>query len=103
MPVPEGMFVLDTDASGDAIGAELSQIQEGSQIMEGMEKPIAYGSLSLGSHQQKYCTPGTPKEQLAVVRFTRMYRHYLLGSRFIVRTDHHSLIWLLDFKSLRIS
>jgi hypothetical protein len=34
-----------------------------------------------------------------MVRFTRMYRHYLLGRRFIVRTDHHSLIWLLNFKS----
>ena len=27
-----------------------------------------------------------------------MYRHYLLGRKFIVRTDHHSLIWLLSFK-----
>jgi hypothetical protein len=91
MPVPEGMFVLDTDASGDAIGAELSQIQGG------MEKPIAYRSLSLGRDQRKYCI--TRKELLAVVRFTRMYSHYLLGRRFIVRTDHHSLIWLLNFKS----
>jgi hypothetical protein len=85
------MFVPDTDASGDAIGVELSQIQEG------MGKPIAYGSLSLRRDQRKYCT--TRKELLAVVRFTRMYRHYLLGSRFIVRTDHHSLIWLLNIKS----
>jgi hypothetical protein len=84
MPVSEGMFVLDTDVSGDAIVAELSQIQEG------VEKPIAYGSLGLGRNQRKYCTMG--KELLAVVRFTRMYRHYLLRRRFIVRTDHHSLI-----------
>ena len=62
-----------------------------------MERPIAYGSLSLGRDQRKYCT--TRKELLAVVRFTRMYRHYLLGKKFIVRTDHHSLIWLLNFKS----
>jgi hypothetical protein len=90
MPIPEGMFVLDTDASGDTIGAELSQVQEI------VERPIAYGSLmSLGRDQRKYCT--TRKELLAVVRFTRMYRHYLLGRRFIVRTDHHSLIWLLNF------
>ena len=33
-----------------------------------------------------------------MVRFTRMYRHYLLGRKFIVRTDHHSLIWLVSFK-----
>ena len=33
-----------------------------------------------------------------MVRFTRMYRHYLLGRKFIVRTDHHSLIWLVSFQ-----
>nr|XP_022308171.1 uncharacterized protein LOC111114176 [Crassostrea virginica] len=27
-----------------------------------------------------------------------MYRHYLLGRKFIVRTDHHSSIWLLSFR-----
>ncbi|XP_048757672.2 uncharacterized protein LOC125667991 [Ostrea edulis] len=91
MPIAEGMFVLDTDASGEAIGAELSQIQDG------VEKPIAYGSLGLNRDQRKYCT--TRRELLAVVRFTCMYRHYLLGRRFRVRTDHHSLIWLLNFKS----
>ena len=32
-----------------------------------------------------------------MVRFARMYRHYLLGQKFIVRMDHHSLIWLLSF------
>jgi hypothetical protein len=93
MPIPNGMFVLDTDASGDTIGAELSQVQEG------VERPIAYGRLSLGKDQRKYCT--TRKELLSVVSFTCMYRHYLQGRRFIVRTDHHSLIWLLNFKSPR--
>jgi hypothetical protein len=29
LPVLDGEFVLDTDASGEAIGADLSQIQEG--------------------------------------------------------------------------
>jgi hypothetical protein len=91
MPIPEEMFVLDTDASGDTIGAELSQVQEG------VERPIVYRSLSLGRDLRKYCT--IRKELLAVVRFTSMYCHYLLGRRFIVRTNHHSLIWLLNFKS----
>ena len=90
LPIPDGEFVLDTDASAEAIGAELSQIQDG------QERPIAYGSLSLSAEQRRYCT--TRKELLAVVRFTRMYRHYLLGRKFIVRTDHHSLIWLLSFR-----
>ena len=37
-------------------------------------------------------------ELLAVVRFTRMYLHYMLGRKFTVRTDHHSLIWLMSFR-----
>ena len=89
LPTP-GDFVLDTDASAEAIGAVLSQIPDG------QEKPIAYGSLSLSAEQRRYCT--TRKELLAVVCFTHMYRHYLLGRKFIVQTDRHSLIWLLSFR-----
>ena len=83
-------FILDTDASGTAIGAELIQLQEG------QERVIAYGSLSLSPEQRRYCV--TRRELLAVVRFTRQYRHYLLGKSFTVRTDHGSLTWLLNFK-----
>ena len=57
---------------------------------------IAYGSLSLNAAQRKYCT--TRKELMALVRFTREYRHYLLGRRFVVRTDHNSLLWLTRFR-----
>ena len=84
-------FILDTDASGVAIGAELIQVQDGE------ERVIAYGSYSLTPSQRNYCT--TRKELLAIVRFTRQFRHYLLGRKFYVRTDHCSLTWLLSFKN----
>ena len=90
LPNHHDPFVLDTDASDLAIGAELIQLQEGE------EKVIAYGSFAFTKEQRKYCV--TRKELLAVVRFTRQYRHYLLGKEFTVRTDHASLIWLLRFK-----
>ena len=90
MPTLDDEFILDTDASGDAIGAELIQLQEGE------ERVIAYGSMSLAPEQRRYCV--TRLELLALVRFTRQYRHYLLGRQFTVRTDHHSLLWLLNFK-----
>ena len=32
------------------------------------------------------------------MRFTRQFRHYLLGRVFTARTDHSSLTWLLKFK-----
>ena len=83
-------FILDTDASGVAIGAELLQVQDG------QEKVISYGSYSLTPAQRNYCT--TRKELLAMVRFTRQFRHYLLGRQFYVRTDHNCMTWLMGFK-----
>ena len=91
-PMPVGEFILDTDASDVAIGAELSQVQNG------RVRVIAYGSFTLTAAQRNYCT--TRKELLAVVRFTRQFRHYLLGRRFLVRTDHSSLTWLMRFQNI---
>ena len=85
-------FILDTDASDVAIGAELSQLQDGIEVV------ISYGSYVLTPEQRRYCT--TRKELLAIVRFTRQYRHYLLGQIFVIRTDHSSLTWLMRFKHL---
>ena len=91
-PKAEGMFILDTNASDYAIGAELSQIQDG------IIRPIAYASNILSPAQRAYCT--TRKELLAVVKFTDHFRHYLLGRSFTKRTDHNSLVWLFRFKRL---
>ena len=88
-PLSQGLFILDFDASNISIGAELSQIQDG------VEKTIAFGSYTLLPAQKKYCT--TRKELLAVVRFCRQFRHYLLGRPFVVRTDHNCLTWLMRF------
>ncbi len=90
LPNRKDVFVLDTDASDYAIGAQLSQVHDG------VERVISYGSFSLTKEQRKYCT--TRKELLSVVRFTRQYRHYLLGRHFTLRTDHNSLTWLMSFK-----
>ena len=91
-PRPEGMFILDTDASKYTIGAELSQVQDG------VVRPIAYASNILLPAHRKYCT--TRKELLAIIKFTDQFRHYLLGRHFTVRTDHHSLVWLFRFRKL---
>ena len=89
-PTPDDPFILDTDASDHSIGSELLQIQDG------VEKVISYGSFVLTPEQRRYCT--TRKELLAVVKFTRQFRHYLLGRQFTLRTDHNSLTWLTRFK-----
>ena len=86
-------FILDTDASGTAIGAELIQVQ-GSE-----ERVISYGSFVLTPSQRKYCT--TRLELLALVRFMQEYHHYFLGRKFTVRTDHSSLAWLMRFRHIQ--
>ena len=92
IPLKVGTFTLDCDASDHSIGAELLQEQGGEMVV------IGYGSFAFTPQQRKYCT--TRKELLAIVRFTNMYRHYLLGQHFTVRTDHFCLQWLKKFKHI---
>lgn len=89
-PTRNDPFILDTDASLYGIGAVLSQVQNGE------EKVIAYGSKTLSKSQMRYCT--TFRELLAVVVFVKQFKHYLYGKHFLLRTDHSSLTWLKSFK-----
>ena len=89
-PQDDGQFILDTDASGTTIGCVLSQVQDGK------EKVIAYGSRTLSRTERNYCV--TDRELLAVRFFMEYYRQYLLGRKFIVRTDHQALKWLFSLK-----
>ena len=86
-----GEFILETDASGDCMGAVLLQVQDG------VERPIAYGSQTLSKSQRNYST--TKRELLACVHFVQHFNHYLQGAKFRLRTDHSSLQWLLNFKN----
>ena len=83
--------VLDTDASDCGIGAVLSQIHDG------QERVVAYASKSLSKAERNYIV--TRRELLAIVTFVIHFRQYLLGTTFILRTDHNSLIWLKSFKN----
>ena len=79
-------------ASDVGMGGVLSQIGD-----DGQERVVAYGSKLLTKAERNYCV--TRKELLAVVTFTDLFRPYLLGKEFTVRTDHASLTWLRNFKS----
>ena len=89
-PDPKREFVLDTDASDYGIGAVLSQVHDG------QERVVAYGSRALTKAERRYCV--TRREMLAVVYFIKYFRHYLAGAKFTLRTDHASLRWLKSFK-----
>ena len=85
-------FILDSDCSGEAMGAVLAQHDS-----DGDEKPIAFFSKKLSDSQKKY--PVTKQEMLALVSAIRHFHTYLYGSEFICRVDHHSLIWLHNLKN----
>lgn len=89
-PNNKDTFILDTDASFTAIGAVLSQ-KQGTE-----EKVIEFASKKMTKTQQRYCI--TRKEMLAVVTFVKQFHHYLLGKRFIIRTDHKALIFMLNWE-----
>ncbi|GBO32286.1 Retrovirus-related Pol polyprotein from transposon 297 [Araneus ventricosus] len=83
-------FILDADASNEGIGTVLSQ-KIGNE-----ECVIAYFSKSLDKPERNYCV--TRKELLAIVKSIEHFHHYLYGQKFLLRTDHASLRWLLNFR-----
>ena len=91
-PKAEPQYILDMDASNHAIGAVLSQVQDGE------ERVIAYASKALHGGQENYCT--TKRELLAAVAFVEHFRYFLYGTHFTIRTDHASLKWLRNFKNI---
>ena len=92
-PLDIGDYILDCDASDYALGGVLSQIQNGE------EKVIAYGSKMLNKAERNYCV--TDKELLSIRYFVEYFRQYLLGRKFTVRTDHKALTFLFSFKEPR--
>ncbi|GFV89714.1 retrovirus-related Pol polyprotein from transposon 412 [Trichonephila clavipes] len=97
-------FFLDTDASHESIVAILSQ------EIDGQERIIAYFSKNkdyVGSfisniqfHQKSRNKLLCGQEGTACYRKAVEHFHpYFNGRRFLLRTDHASLTWLLNFKN----
>ncbi|MCO5604727.1 hypothetical protein L7F22_058897 [Adiantum nelumboides] len=76
-------FEVQCDACGDCLGAVL--LQEG--------HAIAYESRRLSSDEQILGI--YEKELLAVLHALDSWKHYLLGTPFILRTDHQSLKYFM--------
>ncbi|GJR26604.1 putative ribonuclease H-like domain-containing protein [Tanacetum coccineum] len=92
LALPEGTkdFVVYCDASLKGYGAVL---------MQG-EKVIAYASRKLKVHEGNYNTHNL--ELGAVVFALRLWRHYLYGMKYVVFTDHKSLLYILNQKELNL-
>ena len=90
-PIPGVEYILDTDASAEALGSVLSQVQDGH------ERVICYYSRTFNKPERNYCV--TRKELLAIVDSVKHFHQYLYGSKCTVRTDHGSLAWLMRFSN----
>jgi hypothetical protein len=84
MPNFAEVFVIESDASGDGIGAVLTQ----------QGRPIAFMSRALGLSKRAWSTYA--REMLAIVVAVQLWRPYLLGRKFVIQTDQRSLKYLLE-------
>ena len=90
-PDPNLPFILDTDARTIGTGCVLSKVEPKEEQM------VAYCSRSSNKSEKNYCAAG--KELLAIIFCLKIFRTYLLGRKFQLRTDHAALKWILNFKN----
>lgn len=80
-------LILRTDASTVGIGAVLLQVDA-----KGDEHPIGFVSKAFNETEKRWST--YEQECYAMVRAILSFRHYLLGHKFRLETDHRNLTFI---------
>jgi len=83
MPRDDCTYYVDTDAFEVGLKAVLSQDQGGSEVV------VAYASRALSKSERNYDV--TRRELLGAVYALKTFKQYVLGRRFVLRTDHAAL------------
>ena len=85
---PNEDFVVCTNACQEGIGGVLMQNGH----------VICYDSINIKDNDKNYVTHDL--EIFAIVHTINMWRHYLMGKQFELRTDHSGLRYLFEKKNL---
>lgn len=89
-PNTTGKFILETDASGSALGGVLKQVQEGE------EKIIAVYSYKLNKNELFY--ESSARELFAICKSIKKFSKYLVLREFLIRSDSRVNVILLSTK-----
>jgi len=92
LKTPTGTWgmVIYSDASGKGLGCVLMQ----------HDHVIAYASRQLKLHERNY--PTHDLELAAIIFALKIWRHYLLGDKVLIYTDHKSLKYIITQKELNM-
>lgn len=84
-------FLIETDASGQGMGAVL--MQNGHPIAF-LSKEFSEKTMQLSAYEREF---------MAIVVAVKKWQHYLVMQPFVIKTDQHSLKYVLEHKLVTIS
>ena len=90
-PDPDKKYLVYTDPSDNACGAQLFQEHDG------VEFPVAFLSHTFTETQRKWST--TEQEAYGVYYAITKWNYYLQGTDSIVKNDHKPFAWFLNGKN----